>query len=104
MDSDSFLSPVINLITLTPVQLSEIIELSIRKVLERKEGTSETPPETKFYTRQEVAAITRCSLPTLDRYTKNGLIKGKRFGNRILYTTDAVTDACTAMQAHKYKR
>ena len=58
----------------------------------------------KFLTRQDACEILRLSLPTLAKYSKLGIIKAKRIGNRILYSPEAVQNACQELQSAKYKR
>ena len=44
-----------------------------------------TPPAEKYLTRKETANQLNVSLPTLNQYTKRGLITGFRFGVRVMY-------------------
>jgi len=39
----------------------------------------------KYLTRKETAAKLRISVPTLDDWTRTGVLKSKRVGSRILY-------------------
>jgi excisionase family DNA binding protein len=54
------------------------------------------PPDTKR-TRIETAAQLNVSLPTLNEYTKKGLIKGYRFGVRVMYKQTDIDAALTKM-------
>ena len=58
----------------------------------------------KFLTRQDVCEILRISLPTLSKYSKLKIIKAQKIGNRILYSSDSVQDACQELQSAKYTR
>ena len=49
------------------------------------------------YTRKETAAKLNVSLPTLNEYTKRGLIEGYRFGVRVMYTQRDIDAALTKM-------
>lgn len=44
----------------------------------------------KLYSRDEVASLFKISLPTLWRWEKNGQIKGKKVGGRVLYTENEI--------------
>lgn len=59
--------------------------------------TQEQPqPDTKR-TRIETAAQLNVSLPTLNHYTKKGLIKGHRFGVRVMYKQSDIDAALIKM-------
>ena len=45
----------------------------------------ELPPAETYRTRKETANQLNVSLPTLNEYTKKNLIKGYRFGVRVMY-------------------
>jgi hypothetical protein len=42
----------------------------------------------QLLTRKEAAAFLKIIHPTLDRYTKEGIVNGRRIGQRILYSKD----------------
>ena len=79
-----------------------IAERVTEKVTERIAAT--LPKEPKFYSRKETAQLLHVTLPTLDRFTKDGLIVAKRTGNRILYEAEAIDAAVKENRAFKYKR
>jgi len=60
-----------------------------------QENKPETPVNNlpKYYSRKEVAKMLGLSLPTLDSYTSQGLIKSGRIGNRILYSEEDIQNA-----------
>ena len=47
----------------------------------------------QFYTRNQVKTLLKISLPTLHRYTKLGILKSKKLGNRVLYKISDVESA-----------
>jgi len=55
------------------------------------------PPAEKYLTRKETAEKLNVSLPTLGEYTKRNLIKGHRFGVRVLYKQSDVETSLTKM-------
>ena len=60
--------------------------------------------EPKFYSRKEAAKILHVTLPTLARFTNDGLITAKKVGNRILYDAEAIDAAVKENRIFKYKR
>lgn len=72
-------------------ELKEELIDALRK--EVKECLSTTPSQKdnlEYITRKEAAAILRISLPTLAKWTSQGLIKGKRIGSRVRYLRSEV--------------
>lgn len=63
-----------------------------------------TQKEPKFYSRREAAKILHVTLPTLARFTKDGLITAKKVGSRILYDAEAIDEAVKENRMFKYKR
>ena len=45
-----------------------------------------------FLTRSETAGFLKITLPTLHQYTKQGIVVGQRFGNRVLYRKQDLID------------
>ena len=56
-----------------------------------------------YLTRLQAAERLHITLPTLNYYTKNGLIQGSRVGTRILYTEDAVNEAVKSIPVLRKK-
>lgn len=61
------------------------------------------PPQL-YITKKEASAKLRLSLPTLDRLTSSGSLKGYRIGRRVLYRADEVELALKEIHKLKYKR
>lgn len=96
-----------NSIILQNVSLSDI-ETLISKVMDEK-LKSITPQSTpiepgKLLTRSETANLLKISLPTLDDWTKTGVIKAKRIGTRIRYVYSDVEAAIKDLPSIKYSR
>ena len=58
----------------------------------------------EYLTRQETASLLRISLPTLNDFTKRGLITGHRIGSRVLYSRDLVESSLKEIESIKYRR
>lgn len=57
-----------------------------------------------YLTRQETATLLRISLPTLNDFTKRGLITGHRIGSRVLYNREIVESSLKEIESIKYRR
>lgn len=57
-----------------------------------------------FMTRKEVASLLRITLPTLHDWTKEGLIKSHKIGNRVLYKLDEIYEATADLRENKHKK
>ncbi len=51
-----------------------------------------------FLTRKEASLKLNISLPTLNAYTKKGILKGYRVGSRVLYRSAEVEEALTEIR------
>ena len=90
-------------VILNNFELSDIKRI-IEEVLEKKLKHLNKPTNqkgAKMLSRKETANLLRIPLPTLHHWTKNGLIKAYRIGNRVLYKQDDVSDALNLIITHK---
>jgi excisionase family DNA binding protein len=55
-------------------------------------------------TRKETAKLLCISLPTLNEWTKTGILKAHRIGNRVLYKEKEVIEALVEVQTLKNGR
>ena len=85
----------------TAEELSETLRSVIREELSLI-NTKETAP--RYLSRQEVATLLKISLPTLNEYTRTGIIKGSRIGSRVLYAESDVKEAVKDIPTLKYRR
>ena len=92
----SVLQPIIN-----PL-IDTIADRLAQKVVDVLATSAKKEP--KFYSRSEASKILHVALPTLARFTKDGLITAKKFGNRILYEAEAIDEADSENRIFKYKR
>jgi hypothetical protein len=58
----------------------------------------------KYLSREEVCTILKISMPTLNTYTKKGIIKGSKIGTRMLYLEADIKSAIQDATSIKYKR
>lgn len=82
-------------------ELSEALRSIIREELSFL-NTKETAQ--RFLSRNEVAALLKISLPTLNQYTRTGIIKGSRIGSRVLYDEAQVRESVKDIPTLKYRR
>ena len=86
---------------ITVEELQELIRSTFKEelqVLMPKRG------ESRNLTRNEVAALLKISLPTLQRYTQIGVIKGFRIGTRILYKFEDIEQDMKSIEIRRYRR
>lgn len=86
---------------LTPEELCESLRLVIREEFSQLNSKENAP---HYLSRQEVAALLKISLPTLNEYTRTGIIKGSRIGTRVLYSEEDIKNAIKEIPALKYRR
>jgi len=58
----------------------------------------------KYLSREEVCTILKVSMPTLNTYTKKGIIKGSKIGTRMLYLESDIKEAIKDATSYRYKR
>jgi hypothetical protein len=80
--------------------LGEVIDEKLKQ-LPVKEQSKE---HTSFLSREEVAKMLKVSLPTLNEYSKNGIVQSYRVGNRVLYRLDEILESIKQVKNLKYKR
>ncbi|HEY5125559.1 MAG TPA: helix-turn-helix domain-containing protein [Ignavibacteria bacterium] len=85
----------------TAEEFSETIRLVIREEISAIQIKESAP---RFLSRQEVANLLKISLPTLNEYTRTGIIKGFRIGSRVLYDELSVKEAVKDIPTLKYRR
>jgi len=91
---------------LSPIPITELqkfISDTIREEMQ-KIATQTPPPETEYITRNQTAQILGVSLPTLNDWTKRGLIIGYRIGTRVRYKKGEILEAVKQIQTLKYRR
>jgi len=94
-----------NSIILENLSVHKLKDLISETVAEQLQNI--VPPQkenTEYLTRAEVSKLLRISLPTLNDYTKTGVIKGYRINGRVLYKRDEVEKSLQEIQTIKYRR
>lgn len=85
-----------NLILTTPENLKqlfhEVLEEHQKKVI-KQTSEKEAVSKTKYYTCKEVATELHISLPTLNKYVKEGIIPCHRIGRRVLFKQEDMENA-----------
>jgi len=80
--------------------LKEVIEENFNKNKRSKEEVKSQ----SYLTRFEVAEMLKISLPTLNNWSKSGIIQAYRIGNRVLYKPNEIDQAVQMVKNLKYKR
>lgn len=80
------------------IPIEQLTEAISQAVVEKLESTNSSSKDSELETREETAKRLRISLPTLNRYTKKGIIKAHRVGGRVLYKRAEVDSALKEIQ------
>ena len=75
--------------------------LSVLNGIEPKQQTQTTP---ELLTRNETAKYLGVSLPTLNDWTKNGIIQGYRIAGRVRYKLPDIEKSLLKIDSIKYRR
>jgi hypothetical protein len=78
-----------------------------REVLEETKKESKPKESGKkpvYLNRFEVVELLKISLPTLNNWSKSGIVQSYRIGNRVLYKLEEIEDAIQSVKNLKYKR
>ena len=93
---------------ITSNELQENIRLIVRKEFEEIFGElkvfPEMEPTPEFITRKETCRILGVTLPTLNEWTKNGVIPAQRIGSRIRYLRTDVYASLKQVETRKCNR
>lgn len=63
-----------------------------------------TGRQEQFKTRKETASILRITLPTLNHWSKLGIIQSAKIGSRVLYRLSDIEECIKDTRNYKYKR
>lgn len=86
-------------------QLQDSIRTTVKNEVERIIGSLPTPTTApELITRKETAEILGISLPTLNEWTKNGILPAQRIGTRVRYQRANVYASLKDIETLKYKR
>lgn len=70
-------------------RLDTMVEKKINEMMQQVQKVNPA----RYMTRKEVADFLHVSLPTLHDWTKTGLIKSYKIGNRVLFKSDEVEES-----------
>ena len=86
-------------------QLSEEeLDDRINRQIEKRFAKMQAPQEKIVYkTRKEASEKLHVTLPTLNEYTKSGLVKSYKIGGRVLYRDDELDAALSSATPIKYR-
>ena len=85
-------------------ELKLVFSEIVRNELLKLNNSKPPQPETELLTRLETAHILGVSLPTLNEWTKQGIIPGYRIASRVRYKRAEILDAVTQISTIKYRR
>lgn len=96
-----------NSIILQGINTDDLKKL-FREVLEEKSKKEAKPKESnkkfEYLNRFEVVELLKISLPTLNNWSKSGIVQSYRIGNRVLYKESEIENAIHSVKNLKYKR
>lgn len=82
--------------------IKTIVQSEVQKIVSGLTPTPEPAPE--LITRKETALILGISLPTLNDWTKTGIIPAQRIGTRVRYQRTSVYASLKDIETLKYRR
>jgi hypothetical protein len=85
---------------LTVDELQDIIRVIVKE--EIQQTLTFRRKETIYLTRKEAATFLKISLPTLNNYTKTGIVNGFRIGTRVLYKSEDLESNLNAIVTSRY--
>lgn len=92
-------------VILSPISLEQFETLIRTCVKSELQNNQQSPAEqTVFLTRKETAAFLGICLPTLNEWTKRGLIPSYGIGTRIRYKKAEVESSLKSLQEQKHSR
>lgn len=81
-----------------------VITETIREELKQFNSSKPQPETTELITRQETARILDISLPTLNDWTKKGIVTGYRIATRVRYNKNEILTSLKQIHTLKYRR
>ena len=80
--------------------------LRLERIVEAKISTATTPTKeiSDYLSRKDIAALLKISLPTVDQWTKQGLLYCYKMGNRVFYKRQEVERSLHEVMYQKHKK
>jgi|WetSurMetagenome_2_1015567.scaffolds.fasta_scaffold00070_8 excisionase family DNA binding protein len=94
----------ISIIQLNKEELKTLIQEAIKYALATVRDFQLSNTQEQLLTREETADLLKISLPTLDSYTRKGIIHGYRLGTVVRYKGEEVKSSLKEIPTNKYKR
>ncbi len=91
----------------TPVSLDTLrtlISESVKVEVEKLNSLAKPQQQTELITREETSQLLGISLPTLNSWTKLGVLPSYRIATRVRYKRDEVLNAVLKVESIKYRR
>jgi hypothetical protein len=96
-----------NSIILQGINTDDLRKL-FKEVLEEKFSQLSKPEikgkKSNYLNRFEVAEMLKISLPTLNNWSKSGIVQSYRIGNRVLYKLEEIENSLKTVKNLKFKR
>ena len=84
--------------------LQGMIECAVQRTMDKLlNKESQQQQGDQLVTRQEAANLLGISLPTLNHYSKHGVVPAYRIGSRVRYKKCELMDCLTKVQTLKYR-
>jgi len=92
-------------ILFTGITVSELL-LQIEQIIVTKISNFPTQNQnpSDYLSRKQFAKPLKFSLPTLHDWTKHGMLKSYKIGNRVLYKENEVTNSLERVSSSKFKK
>lgn len=94
-------------ILLNGIKVNELLE-KIGQLIDSKIGKADNQKklqnQSNFISRLEVAKLLKISLPTLNDWTKEGLLKSYRIGTRVLYKLHEVEESIKHRDFNEFQK
>jgi excisionase family DNA binding protein len=84
--------------------LRKLFQEVLEEQLSQVSTTQKSGKGLAYLNRFEVAKLLSISLPTLNNWSKAGIIQSYRIGNRVLYKPEEIDQAIKSVRNLKYKR
>jgi len=89
---------------ITSEDLKKIIREALDEKSQEENFKRKSDESTTYLNRFEVVKILKISLPTLNNWSKAGILQSYRIGNRVLYKADEINQAVQSVRNIKYKK
>ena len=92
---------------LSPISLGDLktaISEAVKDEFEKYTSSQNPKSETEYITRKQAAGILGISLPTLNEWSKQGIIPSYRISSRVRYKKAEVESSLHKVQSVKYNR